>query len=329
MQAWESTVRAVADDCIDTLLRDNPDGTADLVAGFAVPFPALVMAEVLGLPPGTRDLFLHGARRAVTGGSGENRSHALATLTGFLKENPASARDLLLYAARKVVTRNNSGDDRAESLALIARFLKETMSGLDEADGFLGRLAARSETDADEAAGIAAQVLIAGTMVPASMLGLALHLLLERPSGLAPFLSSPEDAMLATEEVFRFLSFESQPRIRVATEDVEIGGARVLAGQLVAVVLDTANRDPRVFPDPDVLRLDRDDSKSLAFGWGGHQCLGQNLARLEIRVALAQIARRLPGLRLDDSHGVVVRDDTIVHSVSSLPTRWTEARENE
>jgi cytochrome P450 len=101
MQAWESTVRAVADDCIDTLLRDNPDGTADLVAGFAVPFPALVMAEVLGLPPGTRDLFLHGARRAVTGGSGENRSHALATLTGFLKENPAGARDLLLMQLEK------------------------------------------------------------------------------------------------------------------------------------------------------------------------------------------------------------------------------------
>ena len=182
IQAWESTVRAIADDCIDTLLRDNPDGTADLVAGFAVPFPALVMAEVLGLPPATRDLFLHGARRAVTGGSAENRSHALATFTGFLKENPAGARDLLLYAARKVVTRSNSGDDRAESLALIARFLKETMSDLDEADGFLGRLAARSETDADEAAGIAAQVLVAGTMVPASMLGLALHLLLLAPS---------------------------------------------------------------------------------------------------------------------------------------------------
>ena len=68
IQAWESTVRGIADDCIDTLMRDNPDGTADLVAGFAVPFPALVMAEVLGLPSGTRDLFLHGARRAVTGG---------------------------------------------------------------------------------------------------------------------------------------------------------------------------------------------------------------------------------------------------------------------
>jgi cytochrome P450 len=177
-------------------------------------------ALLLGLPPGTRDLFLHGALRAVTGDSSDNRSHALVTFAGFLKENPAGARDLLLCAARKVITRNNSGDDRAESLALIAGFLEETMSGFDEADGFLRRLAARSETDADEAAGIAAQVLVAGTMVPASMLGLALHLLLSHPAGLAPFASSPEAAALATEEVLRFLSFESQPRIRVATEDV-------------------------------------------------------------------------------------------------------------
>lgn len=318
VRAWEPTVVDIANRCLDAFIGEERQLRGDLVTGFAQPFPALVVADYLGMPGPARDAFLYTIRRQ----AGGRPTGGLRMLQRLFRHNPASARDVLQHAVRRVISRTSPRKDRAEALATVTTFLKRTMATVEGADSVLGRLADRADISDDESAGVAAQVLIAGSMVPASMLGLALHLLLSRPDGLAPFAQDSGSADRATEEVFRYLSFESQPRIRVATQDVEIGDVRIGAGQLVAVALETANRDPGAFIDPDVLDFDRDSSKHLAFGWGVHQCLGQNLARLEIRVALQVLAQRLPGLRLEQPGEPRVRDDFIVHSVSSLPVSW-------
>lgn len=318
LRAWEPKVTEIANDCLDSFVGRERHSRGDIVAGFALPFPALVMADYLGMPDPARDTFLYAIRRQ----AGGRPSGGMRVLGRLLQHSPSSARGLLYHAARRAVSRSGSGENRAAALATVANFLKGTIATVKGEDSVLGRLGGRVGIDADEAAGVAAQILIAGSMVPASMLGLALQLLLSSPGGLAPFTGDTDSAARATEEVFRYLSFETQPRIRVATEDVQLGDVQVRAGELVAVVLETANRDPRVFTDPDVLDVGRDATNHIAFGWGVHQCLGQNLARLEIRVALQVIAKRLPGLRLEQTGKADVRDDAIVHSINALPVAW-------
>lgn len=317
-RAWESKVSEIAHECLDSFLRNNTKSAGDFVPGFAVPFPAMVVTDYLGMPQAARDLFLYTTRRR----AGDKAPGALSAIIRLFKQSPSGTRHLLYHAARRVVTRTSRGEDRAEALATVADFMKQTIATVRGEDSFLGRLGTRSDISEDEAAGVAAQVLIAGSVVPASMLGLAIKFLLTTPRGLQPFAGGSDAAVRATEEVFRYLSFESQPRIRVATEDVTIGDAHIRAGQLVAVTLETANRDPEVFNCPNSLDFERDSTRHLAFGWGAHQCLGQNLARLEIRVALEAIAQRLPQLQLQHPGESHVSDESIVHAVTSLPVRW-------
>lgn len=318
---WEKSVTALAEACVDRFLKENTSSKGDIVSGFAVPYPALVMADYLGMPKSAQDLLLHTTRRR----AGSQNPGVLPALVRLLRDNPAGTGGLLYHAARRVVSRRQHGRDRAEALAMVSDFMVQTISSVRGEDSFLGRLGTRSDVSRDEAGGIAAQVLIAGTVVPASMLGLAIKLLLTTPHRLQPFTRNAETSAKATEEIFRYLSFESQPRIRVATEDVEVGGVLIRAGQLVAVALETANRDARVFECPNDLDFDRDSAQHLAFGWGPHQCLGQNLARLEVRKALETIAERVPDLRLQHSDSSCVQDDSIVHTVPSLRVIWGAA----
>jgi cytochrome P450 len=104
---------------------------------------------------------------------------------------------------------------------------------------------------------------------------------------------------------------------------VELGGTTVQAGEKLILLLGAANRDPAVFPDPDRLDVARPARRHLAFGSGPHQCLGQNLARLELRLAYPALLRRFPGLRLDrDLAAIPFRDDMAVYGVHELPVAW-------
>jgi cytochrome P450 len=85
---------------------------------------------------------------------------------------------------------------------------------------------------------------------------------------------------------------------RVALEDLELGGAQIAKGDLVVVAMPAANRDPRAFQDPDTLDIDRKMARHMAFGYGVHQCLGQNIARAELRTILPELLRRFPDMRL-------------------------------
>lgn len=109
----------------------------------------------------------------------------------------------------------------------------------------------------------------------------------------------------------------------MATEDVEVGGRTIRAGDGVLCMVNSANRDDAAFPDPDVLDLDRDARRHLAFGFGVHQCLGQPLARTELQVALEVLLTGLPNLRLAAPfEEIPFRHDMLIYGVHSLPVAW-------
>lgn len=127
----------------------------------------------------------------------------------------------------------------------------------------------------------------------------------------------------AVEELLRYLTVVQFGTTRTAVEDVELGGETITAGESVAVSLPAANRDPARFAGADTLDLAHDASGHLAFGHGVHQCLGQQLARIELRVGFAALAERFPSLRLAvPPEDVPLRGDMAIYGVHRLPVTW-------
>jgi cytochrome P450 len=131
-----------------------------------------------------------------------------------------------------------------------------------------------------------------------AMIGLSALTLLTHPEQRQQLVDDPAKIGPAVEELLRYLTIVQFGLGRVAKEDLELGGQRIAKGDLVVVAMPAANRDPRVFEDPDVPDFDRKMTRHLAFGFGVHQCLGQNIARAELKTILPQLFRRFPDLRL-------------------------------
>lgn len=134
----------------------------------------------------------------------------------------------------------------------------------------------------------------------------------------------PEDRASALDELMRYVPHRTAVGLaRIALEDVELGGQRILAGDPVYVSYLAANRDPDVFPDPDRIDLDRDPNPHLSFGNGPHYCTGAVLARLQIELMVGALVDRLPGLRLAvPADQVVWRRKTMIRGPQSLPVIW-------
>ena len=157
------------------------------------------------------------------------------------------------------------------------------------------------------------------------MLGLGTYALLRNPDQLAALRADPGLVDNAVEELLRYLSIVHFGPTRAALEDVEVGGELVRAGEVVTLSIPAANRDAERFDHADTLDLARPDAGHghLAFGHGIHQCLGQQLARVEMRIGYARLFQRFPTLRLaippDD---VRMREDMAIYGVHSLPVEW-------
>jgi cytochrome P450 len=135
----------------------------------------------------------------------------------------------------------------------------------------------------------------------------------------------PAGIATAIEELLRYLTvFQLGAFTRTATVDLELGGVTITSGESVWVSLAAANRDPAQFEMPAVLDLSRDASGHLAFGHGRHMCLGQHLARLELRIGLAALVTRFPDLRLAEPlAGIKLHHhEHILHGVHELPVAW-------
>jgi cytochrome P450 len=264
---------------------------ADLVTTFALPVPSLVICHLLGVPYADHEFFQRRSGVLLDRQAGPLQVHdAVAELRTYLGE---------LIQARRA----QPGED------LISRLATERI--------------ATGELEPDELVGMALLLLVAGHETTANMIGLSVLLLLQHPGHLATLRADDDLADGLVEELLRYLTIVRTGLPRRAVRDVEIGGHPVRAGEPVTALLSLANRDDDVFGDGDSFDPYRQAQQHLAFGFGVHQCIGQPLARAELRVALVQLARRFPGLALAaDPAKLPTRDNSIVYGLAELPVTW-------
>jgi cytochrome P450 len=162
-------------------------------------------------------------------------------------------------------------------------------------------------------------LLNAGHETTTNLIGNGVHALLTQRSQYERLVAEPMLLPSAVEELLRFES-PLQLNNRLTTAPIELTGFRIEAGAFITLAIGAANRDPAVFDAPDRLDIARKPNPHVGFGHGAHACAGMNVARLEARVALAALARRLPGLRLDGTHE---RDPRVrFRGFRRLPVRW-------
>ncbi|GHF79619.1 hypothetical protein FHX82_005790 [Amycolatopsis bartoniae] len=287
MKQLEEHIADIVERQLDHLARLAPP--VDLVKEFALPVPSLVICELLGVPYADRDSFqAHSAQFMVKDQSLQEKMGAYVALNTYLAE---------------LVTR------------------KRATPGED----ILSDLARQDDLSIEELTGIAFLLLLAGHETTANMLSLGTFALLEHPEQLTELRADPELLPGAVEELLRYLSV-ADIFFRYATEDLELGGETIAKGSTVVVSLLAANRDPERFENPDTLDFRRKTRGLLSFGHGVHQCLGQQLARIEMRAGFAGLLRRFPTLELAvPASEVRLRTDMNIYGVHELPVTWTDA----
>jgi cytochrome P450 len=168
-------------------------------------------------------------------------------------------------------------------------------------------------------------LLIAGHETTANMIGIGVLALLEDPEQAALLRDSDDPKFIsnAVEELMRYLSIIQNGQRRVAIEDIEIGGETIRAGEGIILDLAPANWDAAAYPEPDKLDLTRDAGQQLGFGYGRHQCVGQQLARAELQIVFHTLLRRIPTLRLAVPFAEVpFKHDRLAYGVYELPVTW-------
>ena len=166
-------------------------------------------------------------------------------------------------------------------------------------------------------------LLVAGHETTANMIGLSTLALLRNPEQLAVLREDPSLAESAVEEMLRYLSIVQWGLLRYATEDIEYGEETIKAGDWLVAALASGNRDETVFPDAASIDVRRNPTAHLAFGFGAHQCIGQQLARVELQEVFSRLYRRIPTLRLAvPFEELKFKDNALAYGVRALPVTW-------
>jgi cytochrome P450 len=286
-------IQEIADDLLD---RVQTRGRMDIIADFAAPMPAIVTAEMLGVPTEDHvDL--------------KKWSADFAEMLGNFQHNPdriprvlASTNKLVTYfqaAIGKMRARPREG--------LIHSFM------MAEIDG--------DRLTEEEIIANCVVTMVGGQETTTNLIGNGLLTLLRNREQLEQLRGNPSLIPSAVEELLRYES-PSQHTGRIAREDVQIGGKQIRKGQAVMAIMAAANRDPERFPNPDQLILDRSDNKHLAFGWSSHFCFGAPLARMEGQIAFETILRRLPNLAVVPGP-LTWRDNSGLRGLTALPVTFS------
>ncbi|MEV6549125.1 cytochrome P450 [Streptomyces sp. NPDC051597] len=285
--ALRPMIRATVDGLLDALVEKGPP--ADLVTAFALPVPSMVICALLGVPYDDHDFFEEQSRRLLRGPAPADTQDARDRLDAYLGE-------------------------------LIDRKVREPGDGL--LDELVEDQMRTGGMDRTELVRMAVLLLVAGHETTANMLSLGTFTLLEHPERLAELRADPSLTPFAVEELMRFLSIaDGIPR--VATEDIEVAGSVIRAGEGVVLATSMINRDGSVYPDADTLDWHRPARHHVGFGFGIHQCLGQNLARAEMEIALGALLARLPGLRLAvPADRIPFKPGDTLQGMLELPVTW-------
>ncbi len=284
-------IQGLVDSFLDQMIAAGPP--ADLVRAFALPVPSLVICLLLGVPYADHDFF----QRASTTGLDANATD---------QEKAESSLALFTYMTELVARKERKpGDD------LMTRLITDYV--------------ATGELSRETAAMNGVIMLAAGHETTANMISLGTLALLQNPDSFTRLRDANDPATIANliEELMRYLTIVHSLIDRVALEDLTIAGQLIRAGETVLMNLPAGNHDPAFVERPGDLDPDRSPKGHLGFGFGVHQCLGLNLARVEMQVALSTLARRLPDLELAiPAEQLVFQNNKEIYGVTALPVTW-------
>lgn len=283
-------IQEVMDRLLDEVVEK---GQMDVIAGFASPAPAIITAELFGVPVEDHSQL-------------KDWSQDFAEMLGNFQHNPdrfqrvlRSVENLCAYfrAAMKEQRLHPRGG------------LVEAMMNA-EVDG--------ARLTEDEIIANLIVTMVGGQETTTNLIGNGVLTLLRHPAALERLRTDSSLIPAAVEELLRYES-PSQHTARLAPDDLKLGGKSIRKRAAVIAVMAAANRDPQRFPDPDRFDILREDNRHLAFGWAAHFCFGAALARLEGRIAFERILFRLPGLGLDAGTSLTWRQNLGLRGLVALP----------
>jgi cytochrome P450 PksS len=288
VDSMRERIQALTDELLDNV---QDQGNMDLIHDFALPLPATIIAEILGVPVKDQHKFHRWSKALIDAG---------ASTWGMIRAVP-NAWALMRYL-RKVIKmrRAHPQDDLISSLAKA----EEAGDKLSE----------------DELLAMSLLLLVAGHETTVNLIGNGTLALLEHPGQMEKLRDDSTLIRSAIEELLRFASPLETATERYAREDVLFGGVTIPRGEMVFAALASANRDEHQFPDPDKLDITREPNRHLTFGLGIHFCIGAPLARLEGQIAINTLLRRAPNLRLAVPRETVRwRRGLILRGLEALP----------
>jgi cytochrome P450 len=290
IQALRPYIQGLIDDHIDAMLASTEP--VDLVRDFALPIPSLVICELLGVPYEQRDHF-------------QQQSGVLTSVDVDPEVALRANAEIQGFVTQLVIDKmRNPADD------LISRLIKRAQDS--------GR-----PLEVEELVVLGLSLLVAGHETTANMIALSTLALLRNPDQLEELRANPDLVPSAVDELLRYLSVVQFGLFRAITEDIPLGEETLRAGDWLVTSLAAGNRDTSVFPDADRLDVHRKASAHLAFGYGAHQCLGQQLARVELQQVFSTLVTRIPTLRLAiPFEDLRFKDNSLVYGVRSLPVTW-------
>jgi len=287
-----NSLRPSIQDLVDRLIDDMLAGPkpADVIARFALPIPSIVIATLLGVPNEDLEFFQ------------KESEQALSTLPG-------------------------AGRSRHKIYDYIADLLDKKRK--DPADDLLSLLAglwAKGELERENAINVGHLVLVGGHETTANMIGVGVAALLNDPDQLAEVRDSTDHDFVenAIEELLRYGHIAHNGIRRIATEDIEVSGQKISAGDALIIATNICDRDPEAFEgNPDELDIHRSARHHIAFGYGIHQCLGQQLARAELQIAIPTLLRRIPSLALAiDFDQIAFKEGSYIFGIRELLVTW-------
>jgi len=267
VQALRPRVEQLVSELLDDL---GPRGHADLILDFAYPIPAVIIAEMMGVPPSDRDLF----------------------------KKWSDAIMILVFGGARVEDRRQRAQQGLMELADYLRSLIRRFRSAPEDNLITSLVQAKDQHDTlteDEIVSTCTLLLFGGHETTTNLIGNGTRALLAHPDQLHLLRDDPSLITAAIEELLRF-DGPSKMQVRLVAEDTELGGKRLRAGDELYFVQASANHDPDEFESPDRLDLRRNPNRHIGFGFGLHHCLGAPLARMEAAVAIEALIRRLPDL---------------------------------
>jgi cytochrome P450 len=289
-EAMRPQIQEMVDHHLEQMIRNGPP--ADLVNDFALPVPSLVIALLLGVPSEDLGLFQHHSTVGLqTSTTDEERAQSFGAMYGYIQE---------LVGRRE----HDPGND------MISRLVTDyVMTG---------------QLTRETAAMTAVVMMLAGHETSANMISLGTLALIQHPHVFERLGQTDDQAAIANavEELMRYLSIVHSQVDRVVTEDFSLGGQLIRAGDMVLMNIPAGNWDTEFFDNPADLDIDRNTRGHLGFGYGVHQCIGQNLARVEMQVAFATLARRLPGLELAVPPDGLRFKEAEIYGMQELPVTW-------